>query len=299
EALARERALLAAHQSTWLGPLARLVRRGGALFERGFPVAVELAPVSPRLVEAERDHREWATIERVIYGQRIRGSATILSPHMRSIRALECVCDAGLEELATEHASLPVEFVTCLPASRYGWGRSMGALRDCEGLEHLRSFGVLGKVYPDEFTSLWESRVGRRLESLHFGPGPGFSAWLKVPEHLRRLVLHWEGNWWMLERDEDDRWSRLHIRLTQHAYSGARPLEGLDNHMLREIRVELEGPRRAFAERAERFRGELARFYRAHIEIGVAIGGPAWRVGPLEPVVEKKVRARRRLTGSV
>src|SRR5690606_19901806 len=74
EAWARERALLAEHAMTWLGPLARLVRKRGLVFERGFPIAVETKPIMVRLVEAEQGHREWATLERVTFARRARGS---------------------------------------------------------------------------------------------------------------------------------------------------------------------------------------------------------------------------------
>jgi uncharacterized protein (TIGR02996 family) len=286
EAQARERALLAEHATTWLGPLARLAHKRGLVFERGFPVAVELLPISVRLVEAEQGHREWATLERVSFARRMRGSASIISAHMQAIRELENVCDTGLLALATKHDTLPVEHVSYQAMDPWRWmGKGLAALRECEGLERLRSFQVLRELMAAETEWLWDTKLGRRLQTLHVESRQGLVEWRQVPEHLQRLVLHRGASWWMLERDRQRRWARIHVYLAERdgEVVATRPLMGLAND-LDEIRVEIDTQHAKLAPRVEQLTRQLAHFDHARLDIGQAARGrPVWRAGPLEP----------------
>jgi uncharacterized protein (TIGR02996 family) len=286
EAQARERALLAEHATTWLGPLARLACKRGLVFERGFPVTIELLPISVRLVEAEQGHREWATLERVSFARRMRGSAAIISAHMQAIRELEHVCDTGLLALATKHDTLPVEHVSYLPMNQWRWvGRGLAALRECEGLERLRSFQVLRELMSGEIEWLWDTKLGRRLQTLHVESRQGLVDWRHVPEHVQRLVLHRGESWWMLERDHQRRWARIHVYLAERdgEVVATGPLAGLAND-IDEIRVEIDTQHVKLAPRVEQLTRQLARFDHARLDIGQATRGrPVWRTGPLEP----------------
>jgi uncharacterized protein (TIGR02996 family) len=280
EARARERALLAEYAMTWLGPLARLACKRGLVFERGFPVAVELMPISVRLVEAEQGHREWATLERVSFARRMRGSASIISAHMQAIRELEHVCDTGLLALATKHDTLPVEHVSYQPMNQWRWmGKGLAALRECEGLERLRSFQVLRELMAAETEWLWDTKLGRRLQTLHVESRQGLVDWRHVPEHLQRLVLHRGESWWMLERDRQRRWARIHVYLADRdgEVVATWPLVGLAND-LDEIRVEIDTHHVRLAPRVEQLTRQLAHFDHARLDIGQATRGrPVWR----------------------
>ena len=282
----RERALLAEHAATWLGPLARLARNRGSVFERGFPVALEIKAVVARLIEAEQGHREWATLERVSFARRAQGSVSIFSPHMRAIRELEHVCDAGLLALVTKHDTLPVEHVSYQPVDKWRRvGKGITALRECEGLERLRSFWVLRELMPHEIDWLWDTKLGQQLHTLHMESRQGLVDWRHVPEHVQRIVLHRNESWWMLERDHQARWARIHVYIAKRdAKRGGdvvatTPLAGLANDV-DEIRVEVDTPRYKLAARVEQLRRDLARFDHARLDIGRATRGrPVWRSG--------------------
>lgn len=278
-ARARERALLDAHAMTWLGPLARLVRKRGLVFERGFPAALVLRPQSSRLVVVEQAHREWSTIERVEFAPRVQGSATFTSPHMRAIRELDGLCDAGFVELASKHAQLPVEHVVYRPDDDWQWSpRVLEALRECEGLERLGSLWIRRALTPDQLAWLWATPLGHRLHTLHFESRYGLHEWCGVPTHVRRIVEHRGDSWWMLERDprHDTRFARLHVYLADDgtAFNAMAPLVGLADDL---DAIQVEKAEHLGARGAD-FRAALSRFQHARIEFGVGgSGSPAWR----------------------
>ncbi|PRQ07024.1 TIGR02996 domain-containing protein [Enhygromyxa salina] len=270
EIRSRERALLAEHATTWLGPLARLAVKRGLMFERGFPVAVALKPIAARLVEAEQDHREWATLERVIFARRSRGSAAIISPHMRAVRELENVCDAGLLALATRHDTLPVEHLSYHTVNRWGWtGKGIKALGECEGLTRLRSFWMLHDLMPQDAAWLWDSKLGERLRAFHMESRQSLADWRQVPIHVQRIVLHRGESWWMLERDDRGRWARVHVHLAERdgEVIATTPLAGLAND-LDEVRVEVDTRHARLAARVEQLTRQLAHFDHARLDIG-------------------------------
>jgi hypothetical protein len=207
---------------------------------------------------------------------------------MQAIRELEHVSDTGLLALATTHDTLPVEHVSYQPINRWRWmGKGFVALRDCEGLERLHSFRVLRELMAGDIEWLWDTKLGRRLQTFHVESRQGLVDWCHVPQHVQRLVLHRGESWWMLERDRQGRWARIHVYLAERdgEVVATGPLVGLAND-LDEIRVEIATQHARLAPRVEQLTRELAGFDHARLDIGQATRGrPVWRTGPLEPTV--------------
>jgi hypothetical protein len=170
--------------------------------------------------------------------------------------------------------------------NQWRWmGKGLAALRECEGLERLRSFQVLRELMAAETEWLWETKLGRRLQTLHVESRQRLVDWRHVPEHLQRLVLHRGESWWMLERDRQRRWARIHVYLAERdgEVVATTPLVGLGND-LDEIRVEIDTQHVKLSPRVEQLTRQLARFDHARLDIGQATRGrPVWRTGPLEP----------------
>ena len=113
--IARERALLKAHEREWIGGIAPVVNKGGTEFARGFLVACDVRFKNERDARAYGSLPEWATVERLRHG--LPGSPprdqmkwlTWLDPAMKSLRdvdvfpeSLPTIC-AAKEPWVIEH----------------------------------------------------------------------------------------------------------------------------------------------------------------------------------------------------
>ena len=169
--VARQCELIAAHDHAWLGGLASVVMPGLRRYDRGFLVACAIDRLSAEQVEALAQRPEWATLERISFYAKLSYSPTVISSHMRSVRALIGVCELGLEQLCLRHADLAIEelAVASTRYMDYVPTRAIEILAACKGLERLRTLHLefaFQRLWRAVLDPLWSSRVGRRLETL-------------------------------------------------------------------------------------------------------------------------------------
>lgn len=80
----RERALLAEHQTSWVGPIAPLIEATHVTFERGFVVECRLRMVKE--ARAPKRHAAWATVERFSVSE---GAPRALVKHLEGLGATQ------------------------------------------------------------------------------------------------------------------------------------------------------------------------------------------------------------------
>jgi uncharacterized protein (TIGR02996 family) len=190
---ARERALIREHVATWIGGLSRITYKRSLRFHRGFLVSCALKPMKAARALAEADHPEWATVERIEFSQATAGWGSVVSPQMRSCRALIGICKQGLQALIESCPHLPVEHLAvAYEVSLRGLVKHLCAT---EGLAQLRTLSVFWD-HRDEsvLDPLWESAVGQRLETLVLKHAP-HDHWHGGPLPVKRIAIETHGGW--------------------------------------------------------------------------------------------------------
>jgi uncharacterized protein (TIGR02996 family) len=231
KALRREKALIKQHLKTLLGPLATVVSKASAGFERGFLAHCSAVIKKPAQAETELKHDAWGTVHTL----RLSGP-TRITPAMRALREVDGVCDFGLRGLV--EAPRPnlrgLGMVLRDDALILGEARSPGlrALLGATGLPNLVRFSVANLVReyvagqgvryrgPRDWRWVFGAPFAASLESLgvdqHLEQDGIVADWLaelaaRAPK-IRRLELR--GNFdrerIVLERDaEGGRWSAV------------------------------------------------------------------------------------------
>jgi uncharacterized protein (TIGR02996 family) len=175
EQRAREKALLARHAKTWLGPLARVLV--GYRFERGFLAAATIDRKKPKLVAELVGHPAWETVTE------LAGSARIaLDPSLRVLRVLELSsADAEREGLPDAWRDLlidrrrPIEKLVYLGPRRPSGSHlvhagELDAVTTCSALPGLRALTVIAGFAPGAIAdALAKAPVCKRLQSLEVG----------------------------------------------------------------------------------------------------------------------------------
>jgi uncharacterized protein (TIGR02996 family) len=178
----REKALLAEHGRSWLGPLAAVIRADSVRFARGFldACAVEIKTAKQRALIG---HPLWATVRQLdAYDPEL-----VTHPCMRALRRAP-IAPRQLAELAARPAPVPLEAVIGHLEMAYGlrarrgidvgtaadWGAALdvGALTSLTSLELCSEWDGdndrwIGEVdTPADLAWLLESRLGKQLTEL-------------------------------------------------------------------------------------------------------------------------------------
>lgn len=184
--MARERALIREHGASWIGGLARLTYKRSWRFARGFLVACELKPLKALRIAAEAHHPEWATVERIVFSKPGPRWTSMVTPAMRSCRALVGVCEHGLRMLVEDCAHLPVEELEV--ATEASLHEVIERLGSTDGLTRLRTLSIAWDRNLSALDALWPSAVGRRLETLVVRQPPD-RRWQGPDLPVKRVVL--------------------------------------------------------------------------------------------------------------
>ncbi|HEU0034605.1 MAG TPA: TIGR02996 domain-containing protein [Kofleriaceae bacterium] len=133
----RERALLAEHARSWLGPLGAIATVARTRFARGFAVEVVLNARTAAQLEAVVGAPEWFSVENVAFlgpqSDHEVCAAIVAHPVMQSLRRVHNLGNAPLAKLLGRDEPLPL---TTLGIK--GFGRLADELRDTRLLPHVR-----------------------------------------------------------------------------------------------------------------------------------------------------------------
>jgi|GEM_PF-2149395 len=194
----REKALLKAHQSAWLGPLAADIVIGETEWRRGFPVATKTKMAKLYQVEASCIRPDWATFERI----RFQGAALITEamvalheargvtePAVRKLakirlpprlRAIELVLPHDREMVEHEAVTtvLGMTAITQLELRMARWSRATpaGVAELIARGPHLTDLCITGPAVDGGgfYAPIVNRPQSSRLRSLSWGPGYGF-----------------------------------------------------------------------------------------------------------------------------
>lgn len=210
--VARQCELIDAHGHAWLGNLAGFVLPGQRRYDRGFLISCPLAKLRAEQIEELAQYPEWATLERISFFAQFSYSPTVISSHMRSVRALIGVCEQGLEQLCLDHADLAIEelAVASTKYMDYVPARPVELLAACRGLERLRTLRLEfshQRLWPSVLDPLWSSRVGQRLDTLVINDASR-NDWLEWELPVRRLGVRTLLGWRMIEPETKRCWCR-------------------------------------------------------------------------------------------
>jgi uncharacterized protein (TIGR02996 family) len=210
--VARQCELIAANDDNWLGGLAGVVMPGRRRYNRGFLVSCPIDRLRAEQLEALARCPEWATLERVEFYARFSYSPTLISSHMRSVRALIGVCEQGLEQLCRRHADLAIEelAVASTRYMDYVPTRAAELLAACKGLERLRTLHVefaYQRLWTSVLEPLWGSRVGERLETLVINDASR-NDWIDWQLPVRYLAVRTLDGWRRIEPSTLRCWCR-------------------------------------------------------------------------------------------
>ena len=161
----REKALLKAHASAWLGPLASEIVVSATEWERGFPVATRTKVSKLSQAESSLTRPEWRTFERVEFA-----GACLITEQMRSLTEARGVTETAVRRMARLGSPPPRLHTVELEV---GYNRRLAldepVLAPVLALPSLRAlrvhFGSLEEPTPATVQRFCEG-VGERLERL-------------------------------------------------------------------------------------------------------------------------------------
>jgi uncharacterized protein (TIGR02996 family) len=232
---ARAKALLAAHEDPWLEPLRGALLKSSVKWQRGFPVAGQLAAQRSRAdAEAILQVPALATLRRLglslpnIVMQDDWTKRFVFGNPLRHLRQLSGYPYGLLMPMLRTRRPFAIEVLEIPPA---GGGDSgdveplAAAFADGRGLPRLRELslsfsGGLSRA-PEHYAWLWTTDLGQRLERLSINEGVhAVAAWQKAldahPTSLQKLVFFGR-NHLVLERSKTG-WDRLTVTPFKNLY---------------------------------------------------------------------------------
>ncbi len=195
----RQRRLLAAHEKSWLGPVAEVTKKDSRVWRRGFLDECTFLPRGKHLAAAV-GHPAWASVRVFDFGSVDSGALPILMhPSMRGVRVIHKLGEHSGLTLSKASPPFAIEEIDGALLDDHGlWP----FLLDPSGLPSLTKvtltawFGVDDD--PAQLRPLWQSRLGRQLSVFRFKLYPHyFRAWSAEVLAHAKMAVEIDLNAWM------------------------------------------------------------------------------------------------------